>query len=191
MKRNLKKMILTGLLSAVMIGVSIPNAFAEEAQTISINGTDTSFVEIFKVENGVTYLPIRLAFNNFVDQGYSVSVVPSIEKQNIAISVIRVDQTTGEVDNDRRGVFINWSDEITADESFSFGRLELYKYEKDANGNNFLPTENFQRPVALENKMIFLNVDDNGGQRAFMSLDDLNTMVQFLIDNSDYRVELK
>lgn len=192
MKRNFKKMFLFCIIGIMLLSTIVPNVFAESiATSININGTNTSLVELFRVENGVTYLPIRLAFNDFEDQGFSVRVVPSIEKKNIAISVIKIDPVTGLIDPDRRGVYINWADDITSSDEYTYGRLELYQYEQDANGNNYLPTNNYRRPQALNNEIIFSYVDDNGGQRAYMSLEDLNNMVQFLIDDATYTVELK
>ena len=169
----------------------IINGAAEDGQIININGRETKFIELFKVENGVTYLPIRLAFNDFVDQGFSVQVVPSIAKNNIAISVVRIDPETNEINEDRRGVYINWSTDITGDEEFKNGRLELYQYAKDENGNNYLPTGNYIRPTALNSPIILSYVDDNGGQRAYISTDDLNNMVRFLIDDANYSIKLK
>lgn len=191
MKQIFKRTLLLCLSCIMVMSVMLTSVSAEEGQVISINGTDTKFIELFSVEDGVIYLPLRLAFNDFEDQGYSVQIVPSIEKKNIAISVVKIDPVTGEIDEDRRGVFINWSDEILADAEFSNGRLELYQYAKDANGNNYLPTENYRRPTALSSALLFKDVDSHGGQRTFMSVDDLNNMVQFLIDDSNYAVKLK
>lgn len=174
------------LITSATIGVQ-----AEGATTLELNGGEpTQFVEIFRVENGVTYLPIRLAFNDFERQGYTVIVNPSIDYKNIRIAVIKTDTNTGTI-IDRRALFINWADEITNNEGFEYGRLEFYQYDKDDNGNNYLPTENFRRPVAMNNSLIFSDVDDNGGQRTFMSIKDLNNMVQFLIDDANYTVKLK
>lgn len=191
MKHIFKKTLLLCLSALIIFSMMMTSVSAEEGQIISINGTDTKFIELFSVEDGVIYLPLRLAFNDFEDQGYSVQIVPSIEKKNIAISVVKINPETGVVDEDRRGVFINWSDEILADAEFSNGRLELYQYAKDENGNNYLPTDNYRRPTALSSALLFKDVDSNGGKRTFMSIDDLNNMVQFLIDDANYAVKLK
>lgn len=191
MKKNLIKALSMCVASIMLFSSMMISVAAEDGQSISINGRETKFVELFRVENGVTYLPIRLVFNDFVDQGFSVQVVPSMAKTNIAISVIRIDPETNEVNEDRRGVYINWSADITSDEEFKNGRLELYQYAKDENGNNYLPTENYRRPTALTSPIILSYVDDNGGQRAYMSTDDLNNMVRFLIDDANYSIKLK
>lgn len=191
MKQILKRTLLICLSCIMVMSVMLTSVSAEEGQIISINGTDTKFIELFSVEDGVIYLPLRLAFNDFQDQGYSVRIAPSIEKKNIAISVIKVNPETGEIDEDRRGVFINWSDEIVSDAEFSNGRLELYQYAQDENGNNYLPTDNYRRPITLNSALIFKDVDSNGGKRTFMSVEDLNNMVQFLIDDADYDIKLK
>jgi len=187
----IKKVISICLLFVVAMSFAITSASAEEGQVISINGTQTRFVELFSVEEGKVYLPLRLAFNDFEDQGYSVVVVPSIEKKNIAISVVKVDPVTGETQKGGRGVFINWSDEIIADNEFSNGRLELYEYAKDSNGKNYLPTENYRRPTALVEALRFKYVDEYGGKRTYMSVEDLTNMVQFLIDDANYSIKLK
>lgn len=191
MKQNFKKTVLICLSCIMVMSVMLTSVYAEEGQIISINGTDTKFIELFSVEDGVIYLPLRLAFNDFQDQGYSVKIAPSIEKKNIAISVIKINPGTGEIDEDRRGVFINWSDEISSDTAFVNGRLELYQYVQDENGNNYLPTENYRRPIALNSALIFKDVDPYGGKRTFMSVEDLNNMVQFLIDDANYDIKLK
>lgn len=191
MKKKLMKALSTCAAGIMIFSSMMANVTAEEGQSISINGRETKFTELFKVENGVTYLPIRLAFNDFVDQGFSVQVVPSMTKSNIAISVTRIDPETNEVNEDRRGLYINWNGDVTGDEEFQNGRLELYQYAKDENGNNYLPTENYRRPIALTSPIILLNVDDNGGQRAYMSTEDLNNMVRFLLDDANYSIKLK
>jgi len=188
MKNLFKKTVLLCLSVIMVMSMMMTGVSAEEGQIININGTDTKFIELFSVEDGTIYLPVRLAFNNFEDQGYVVSISPSIEKKNIAIAVVKTDPITNEKDG--RGVYINWSDDVTSDSEFSNGRIELYDYETE-NGVNYLPTENYRRPTALSSALIFKDVDSNGGKRTFMSVDDLNNMVQFLIDDSNYAVKLK
>lgn len=188
MRKKFRKTVLFCLSFIVISSMFLTSVSAEEGQIISINGTDTKFVELFSVENGVIYLPVRLAFNNFEDQGYLVQIIPSIEKKNISIAVIKTDPLTN--DKDARGVYINWNESVTSDSEFSNGRIELYDYETE-NGVNYLPTENYRRPIALNSELIFKDVDSDGGKRTFMSVEDLNNMVQFLIDDANYDIKLK
>ena len=188
---KLKKILSSCIACMLLIIAFTTGAHAEGATELQLNGGEpTPFVEIFRVENGVTYLPIRLAFNDFEKQGYTVIVNPSIDYQNIRIAVVKTDSASGEI-VDRRALFINWADDVTSDAEFKHGRLEFYQYSKNEQGVNYLPTENFRRPIAMNNSLIFSYVDDNGGQRAFMSVEDLNNMVQFLIDDANYSVTIK
>ena len=189
MKQIFKRTILLCVACIMAMSVMLVSVSAEEGQAISINGTDTKFVELFTVENGIIYLPLRLAFNDFVDQGYSVVITPSMTKKNISISIVKVDSVTGEVvDKVRRGVYIGWNEEITQEADFANGRIEFYEYEKVNNLNKLLT---FVRPVALSSALEFKKVDYNGGARTFISVEDLNTIVQFLIDDAAYSVKLK
>lgn len=194
MKKKIIKTLALCVASIMLFSSMVISVAAEDGQIISINGRETKFIELFRVENGVTYFPVRLVFNDFEDQGYTVIVNPSMDYQNIRIAVVKTDFSTGEI-IDRRALFVNWADEVTNDDEFKFGRLELYQYEKDystdPNGVNYLPTENYRRPIAMNNPLIFSDVDDNGGQRAFMSTDDINNMVRFLIDDANYSIKLK
>lgn len=187
MKQLLKKIISITLSCVVIFSVMLINVSAEEGQFISINGNNTQFVELFSVEDGKIYLPIRLAFNDFVEQGYSVQVVPSLAKENIAISVVKFNPATGEPEEQRKGVFIEWSKNMDLNKN-PYGRFRQYNYIKLPSGKNEAPNAMY---TPLKHELFFKQVNPNGDIRTFMSIDDLNTMVQFLIGDANYSIKLK
>lgn len=78
MKKKIIKTLALCVASIMLFGSMAISVAAEDGQSISINGRETKFIELFRVENGVAYFPVRLVFNDFEDQGYTVIVNPSM-----------------------------------------------------------------------------------------------------------------
>ena len=188
----MRKIVSICMTSIIMLSIVITTVGATEPPSVNLNGEDVQLIEICRVENGVTYLPIRMFFNTFKDKGFSVQVVPSMSYKNIAISVLRPDPSTGDYNTDRRGIFVRWDDRIVEDERFPQGRIDFHKYIKtQSNGNQDVNDGSYDPFSPISNALIISRIDDNGGQRVYMSVEDLNKIVQFLVDDSTYVVTLK
>lgn len=184
--------------SAMLTNVYADNA-AGAAVTIGLNSTKAEeaqdFKELLLVNDGTTYLPIRLAFPHFGSKEYEVIISPNIDESNVRIKVYKRGEN-GKMQPQRKVAFIGWLGDIDENGKVN-GRVETISYESDnVDNDNYYKdtTPDMHNTDITRNELkcplIFKNVDNLGGQRLFVSLDDLKDLVDFLIGDNDYTVEI-
>lgn len=189
------------LISCLCIGMLssfAPNVFADDVESIKLNTNKVEnaedFKELFFVDGGVTYLPVRLAFPYFGSPEYVVKINPNMSEKNVRIKVFKKDES-GELEPEKKITYIRWFDDQdengkTTGKTMTISYLSYNeKAEDDAPSNDDINDSEIAR-ADLTNPIIFKNVSDDGGQRLFLSLDDLNDIVGFLIGDDNYVVEL-
>ena len=181
---------------------------AMAAETINLNNSAVEFTQLMFVEDGEIYFPIRLAFNmnagNLMKDGkvefssgenpyYSVLVNDFIDEEMINVRIRRKDEA-GNMLGDGRYVKIVWDNasKTEAAENYSVaqpcGMLQLISYKFVDGKIDWSSLQVQDKPLNAEIKLV--QVDEKGGERLYVSLEDLKLITDFLTDGDDYRVEL-
>lgn len=193
---KLKRFLSSFLACIMLICCFVTVVSAEDGVVLTVNESEkpTKFVEIFRLENGIGYFPIRQVFNNYNKDGYQVQVDPSMDLKNIRIAVVKTDLNTGVI-VDRRVIFISWTDtskKIAEDNTgivYGNGALKKFTYTKV---NDVLTSKTYQGAIPIQKPLIFSSVnDEQGGLRTFVSVDDFNNMLEYLFSNANYSITVK
>ena len=193
MRKILKRITSMACICVLALSTLLTNVYADDAATIKLNTADEEqaqgFKELLLVNEGTTYLPIRLAFPYFGSPEYVVRINPNIDESNVRIKVYKKD-AEGNIQPQKSVAFIKWYNDIDASGMVN-GRVTTISYESDNYNDN--PSDMNNTDITrneLKSPLIFKSVDDFGGQRLFVSLDDLKELVNFLIGDNDYAVEI-
>jgi len=177
MKVSFKKIAAFALAGSMVLSMQFTNVHAETKASITLNGVEEAFSDLFKVRDGKIYVPIKLFYPSAKKDGIEIKVAPSISLDNVAISASKDGVT------ERKGLYITWSDSVKTatdenGEEYVNGRLLLCTYKRDENGIYDSDPQYFQldAPVILE------NLDGvGGGGRLYVSLNTLEVITQFLL----------
>ncbi len=200
MKPRMKKVLAAACLCAFTLSAAVTGFAADDlpksAVKIQLNTEEADgadgFREMFWVCDGTTYLPLRLAFPwDDNSPQYIVRINYSGTNGNVRIKIYRKKED-GSLQAEKKVVVLRWDGEPNADGAVQ-GRMELYRYDSNSdfgkeNASDIQNTDITRKPLA--NPLYFKDVDQSGGQRVFISLADLETLVQFLIGDSNYVVNL-
>lgn len=193
MRKILKRITSVACVCLLASSALLTNVYADDAATIKLNTADEKqaqdFKELLLVNNGTTYLPIRLAFPYFGSKEYEVIINPNIDESNVRIKVYKKDEG-GNIKTQRSAAFIEWYNDIDENGKVN-GKVVAISYESDNYDDN--PQDIYNTDITINElkcPLIFKNVDNLGGQRLFVSLDDLKDLVNFLIGDDDYTVKI-
>lgn len=191
MKIFRKAMVLTLLLSIISV-MNLSTAYADEVgSVIGINQDNAEFTELFRMENGKTYLPIRLAFPNLNDTENKIGMTISWGVSYPVIHLIYGSTTGGPLldgaapyEGVRKCVDIFWEGDITQGVKAD---LSVIDYTYDENGQMKVLSTDDDKKL---NDLIYLKSVNNESHRIFMSLDDINKIAKLLGIQDVYSVKL-
>ena len=185
MKVKFRKILAFALVGSIALSMQFTNVHAETRANLTLNGAEYAFSNLFKVKDGKIYVPIRLFYPAPMNgdepvkkNGIEVSVSYAPKSEYLAISAGK--------DGQYRGLFIAWSQSVKneADENGKYvnGRMQLYTYTKDGNGQRMVKEGDEAIYLHLDAPVILENLDEvGGGGRMFVSLNTLETITQFLL----------
>lgn len=195
--RILKKIMMSVATMTIILATASTFAYAEETATININTEPSlSFDELVIVENGKTYIPLRLAFPNLNDKEAKMGLKLAWGQDYPVVRLV-YGSTNGEslkvnadgtkeppFDGARRCIDIMWEgDAYQGVKAF----ISISDYTSVVDGN----------PVGMEinddyelDDPLYLKTLSDGGGRVFISLDDASKLSTLLGVNENYRVKL-
>ena len=98
----------------------------------------------------------------------------------------------GQLIDEGRYVKIEWSDEVkNSEEAWATGngRITFIKYDVIDGTNQINWNNDYEIYEGLEAEIKLIRVDETG-ERLFLSLADIEKIVEFMTDGNDYRVEI-
>jgi len=188
MKTSARKVIALLLSCMLSVIVMMPVALADKPDS---KYDPTLLSPIYN--DGIAYLPIDTV-SLLKEQGYRVVVTPELPLKHVLVTVRTADPTTTDkYSNERHSVSINWSDGVSVtnpdgsvvqerniiNETNPYGRIEEYVFHVEENGDR-VGTYRLNEPLK--------NAPLNKNGRMYLSVDDINTMMQFLLDDPSYKV---
>ena len=197
MKIMKKIMIAVAMLAMVLTGLTVTALAEENSARININNEPSlSFDELVIVENGKTYIPLRLAFPNLNDKqaklgmklvwGTQYPVVRLIYGATTGESqIVEADGTTTPPYNGkRRCIDVMW--EGNAHEGVK-AYLSIVDYTYVVDGMPGAPETNDEYTL---DDPLYLKTLNDGGDRVFISLDDASKLSKLLGVDENYSVKL-
>lgn len=189
----MKKIMIIMVTIISLMTIVVTTVSAEEdylGNSIVLNDDKGDYTEMLFIDNGITYVPVRLAFPILNDMDNKVGFATSWEKDFSTIHLIYgatdggnvVDRKIPFVGN-RRCVDIVWVGDAHQGVEAS---VTVFDYSNVVNGvpENVVPNGRHQ----LENPIILRDV--NGGNRMFISTQDVNKIIGLLGLDSSYSVKL-
>lgn len=200
LKRIMKKASFAVIICVTILSVGI-TSYASTSLNLN-NGNKVSFNKLLIVDNGITYVPLRMAFTQNMglkkdgtysygdNPYYGITVNPFIGDCCVTMGLRRKDAEGNPVNNGRF-VKIEWTDEVrNSNEEWKNGRIQFIKYDV-VNGENVMSEwKNDYKPYAgLESEVKLIPVDETG-DRLFLSVGDLQKIANFLTDGNNYQVDI-
>lgn len=187
------KKIFSICLFVIIVFSIVTNTYAS---TLTLNHGNVELNKLLLLEDGVTYIPLRLAFTTNMSKDvpgynpyYGIIIEPHVEEENVEIGMRRKDEN-GELIDEGRYVKIEWSNEVkNADEGWRNGRFTFIKYDV-VNGLNEINWDHSYEIYGGLNAEIKLVPVDEVGDRLFLSLSDIEKIVSFMTDGCDYQVDI-
>ncbi len=190
---KLKKFV--SILCVIVMAFSIGTitVFADETGAgakILINNDNPSFEELICVENGKTYLPLRLVFPNLNDKDNKIGMTISWGRSYPVIHLIHGATTGGDpidgaapYEGVRNCVDIMWEGDAS---NGAKAYLTVIKYTYDENGEmNIVEHDESQ---ILDDLVYLKKVED--GDRMFVSIDDINKLTKLIGFDGAYSVKI-
>lgn len=198
----LKKILITAMIISLVSSMALSVVNAADmlpGDTIGINDDDAEFDELVCVRNGITYIPLRLAFPNFNNKNSHVGLGLSYDSNTIHIIY---GKTTGgdyltamengkqvtklPFESERKCVDLTWKDNARE------GIMATYSYmtysELDNNGN---PKNAERKSYGRDQIHILLKALNSGsGDRMYISIDDAIKISKWLGLDERYSVKL-
>lgn len=192
------KKLLTVCLVGIMVMSMTITGYAS-AEKLILNNGGVEFNKLLIVEDGVTYIPLRLALNQNSNQDepgydpdYAINVKDFIDQNYVEVSMRRKD-ANGQLINEGRYIKIEWYDEVkNAEESWATGngRITFIKYDVIDGTNQINLDNDHEIYEGLESEIKLIQLDETG-DRLFLSLGDIEKIVSFMTDGSDYQVVIQ
>ncbi|MBR5518487.1 MAG: hypothetical protein IKV86_05600 [Clostridia bacterium] len=183
----MKKTLVTLLIGIMILSMT---ATCYASTELNLNHGIEDFNRLLLIEDGVTYIPLRVAFPNNANESnpgynpdYAINIKPFIDQSVVELSMRRKDADGNLIENGRH-VRICWSDE--AKQSSAYGDMEFIQYSVDANGFKI------GNPVSINNlsseiKLMPVNAK---GDRLFLAVSDIAKIVSFMTDGDNYSVNI-
>lgn len=206
-KKTAKKLLMLCITGMIILSSITCYASTE----LILNHGLTEFNRLLIVDNGKTYIPLRMVFSanagRSKDTGeitygfnpnYSINIESDhIDEGYVIINMVRKD-ANGALLNEGRNVTIAWGDDIlnakdeNGESKFPNGRISFKKYtiNNKLNVINTNPNEyEYGFQIGLDSAVKAVQVNDKGG-RLFLSLDDIEKIVNFMTDGNNYQVDI-
>lgn len=193
--KKFQKLLTVCLIGIVMMSMTITGYASTE---LVLNHGLVEFNKLLIVEDGITYIPLRLAFNLNANESnpglnpdYGINVKPFIDQNFVEVSMRRKD-ANGQLINEGRYIKIEWSDEVkNAEESWATGngRITFIKYDVIDGTNQINWYNDYEIYEGLESEIKLIQVNETG-DRLFLSLGDIEKIVSFMTAGSDYQVDI-
>lgn len=189
---RLKKILSVVCVVAMVLAMSSVVASAEEGvgDTLGINNDNSNFSELVCIENGKAYLPLRLMFPNLNDRDNKIGMTISWGTSYPIIHLIYGNTTGGMLvdgaapyEGVRSCVDIMWEGDAS---NGAKAYLTVIKYTYDDNGEMSI-IEHDESQV-LDDLVYLKKVE--GGDRMFVSIDDINKLTELVGVDSAYSVKL-
>lgn len=191
----LRKALILFVVITVLMSLSI-NSYA--STELVLNHGLVAFNKLLIVEDGITYLPLRLAFNlnaNEKDPGfnpnYGINIKPFIQDKFVELSMRRKDEN-GQLIDTGRYVKIEWNDEVKYADDYwvtGNGRITFIKYDVINGVNEINYNRDYEIYNGLEHQIKLIQVDETG-DRLFLSLEDIEKIIDFMTDGNNYQVDI-
>lgn len=190
---KLKKLV--SILCVIVMAFSIGTITVSADETgagdkIIINNDYPSFEELICVENGKTYLPLRLVFPNLNDKDNKIGMTISWGRSYPVIHLIHGATTGGDaIDGaapyagNRKCVDILWEGDAS---NGATAYLSVIEYTYNENGE--MDIINGDESQVLNDPIFLKKVE--GGDRMFVSIDDINKLAGLLGLDNAYSVKL-
>ncbi len=194
--KPLKKILFGAISIITSLVMTTSLAYADEDNSvgniIGINQDDADFDELFCVINGKNYMPIRLPFPNLNDRENKVGLHIGWDPEYPLVRLI-YGSTTGELgvngvppfNGVRRCVDIFLWGDTKKDMTAS---LTVMEYTKDEDGRIHSDQEK-TKELSLKDP-VYLKPVPGGGDRLFVSSEDINTISELLQIDDTYNVKL-
>lgn len=191
--KRMKKIFTSVFIVATIVTIGTISASAEQIEPgnrIIINNDGGEFSELLFINNGKTYVPVRLAFPTLNDKENKIGFATSWGTAYPVIHLI-YGNTTGEDASggklpfwgQRRCIDIMWEGDAYQGANAS---ISVIDYSEVADGIPVNPEVNDE--YSLNDPVILRNVD--GGNRMFISIDDVNRLVDILGLDNTYSVKI-
>lgn len=189
MKRIFTSLFIVAIITTIGT-ISVGAEQVEPGNNITINDDGGEFSELLFVNNGKTYVPVRLAFPTLNDKENKIGFATSWGTAYPVIHLIYGNTTGDDASGgilpflgQRRCIDIMWEGDAYQGANAS---ISVIDYSEVANGVPVNPEVNDE--YSLNDPIILRNVD--GGNRMFISIDDVNRLVDILGLDNAYSVKL-
>lgn len=190
----MKKLLSLCLLVIVAIGIGT----TANASPLTLNYGNVEFNKLLVVENGISYIPLRFAFTQNMtkdflgyDPNYGIIIEPHVDEKYVEVGMRRKDGNGQLVDNGRY-VKIEWNDEVKYSDDYwatGNGRITFIKYDVINGVNEINYNRDYEIYKGLENQIKLIPVDETG-DRLFLSLGDIEKIIDFMTDGNNYQVDI-
>ncbi len=197
----LKKILITAMIISLVSSMALSVVNAADmmpGDTIGINDDDAEFDELVCVRNGITYIPLRLAFPNFNNRNSHVGLGLSYDSNTIHIIY---GKTTGgdyltamengeqvtklPFESERKCVDLMWKGNARE------GIMASYSYMTYSGLDNGIPKNIDEKSHGQNQIHILLKALNSGaGDRMYISIDDAIKISKWLGLDERYSVKL-